>query len=120
MPLYDYECSNCGHTIEDVLQGVDDKPLKRCPECGKHKLYKVVTGGIYSSVKEVNTIGSLADENYRKNKSKINEEYAKKKEIEEKNAPERPWYHKYGTATNKEISKMNESQKLRYIMEGKK
>lgn len=33
MPLYEYECSDCGHRTE-VIQRVSDPPLAECPECG--------------------------------------------------------------------------------------
>lgn len=32
MPLYEYECTRCGHRFE-LLQKVSDEPRKRCPEC---------------------------------------------------------------------------------------
>lgn len=33
MPLYDYECRNCGHRVE-VLHGVNDSGPTACEECG--------------------------------------------------------------------------------------
>src|SRR5262247_2787453 len=33
MPIYEYECSKCGKTIE-VLQKMTDKPLKKHQGCG--------------------------------------------------------------------------------------
>jgi predicted nucleic acid-binding Zn ribbon protein len=102
--------------MEDVFQKFDDKPLKKCPECGKHKLYRVLTGGIHGYVAGSETIGSLADKNTKKYKSQISEAEAKKKE--ENPEPEKPWYH--GDATAKEINKMTERQKVKYIMEGEK
>jgi putative FmdB family regulatory protein len=33
MPLYDYECRNCGHRTE-VLHGVNDPGPQACEECG--------------------------------------------------------------------------------------
>ena len=38
MPIYEYECQKCGHHLEK-MQGMNDKPLTRCPEC-KGKLEK--------------------------------------------------------------------------------
>lgn len=32
MPIYEYRCRSCGQTIE-VIQKVDDKPLRKCAEC---------------------------------------------------------------------------------------
>src|SRR5262249_23479206 len=38
MPIYEYRCGTCGHE-EDHLQKVSEKPLTKCPACGK-KTYK--------------------------------------------------------------------------------
>ena len=117
MPTYIYECSACEHSFEEWQKMTDD-PLKKCPECGKKKLFKVLTGGLYGFVSGSETIGGLADKNARENKNKIAEAEAKKRE----SIPEAPkaWYDKYGTATPKEINKMTPQQKTRYIMEGRK
>ena len=32
MPLYEYECDNCGHRFE-VIQKFSDEPLTACPKC---------------------------------------------------------------------------------------
>lgn len=34
MPTYEYECKHCGHRFEE-FQSINDKPLSRCPKCGK-------------------------------------------------------------------------------------
>jgi putative FmdB family regulatory protein len=41
MPLYSYECSNCGVQF-DKLQKFSDKPIKRCPECNKNTAKRVI------------------------------------------------------------------------------
>lgn len=33
MPLYEYECKNCG--IFEVRQNISDESLKKCPTCSK-------------------------------------------------------------------------------------
>ena len=38
MPIYEYRCNECGHQ-EEHLQKVSEKPLTKCPACGK-KAYK--------------------------------------------------------------------------------
>ena len=40
MPVYTYRCHNCGVQF-DRRQAFNDKPLTRCPECGKEALRKV-------------------------------------------------------------------------------
>jgi putative FmdB family regulatory protein len=42
MPIYEYQCQACGHQLE-VLQKVSDAPLKKCPECGKPRLQKLMS-----------------------------------------------------------------------------
>ena len=41
MPIYEYECTNCGN-IEEALQKFSDKPLKKCRHC-TGKLHKLVS-----------------------------------------------------------------------------
>ena len=42
MPIYEYQCSKCGFQTE-VLQKISDAPLKKCPECGKSAMQKMVS-----------------------------------------------------------------------------
>lgn len=42
MPIYDYQCSACGHEIE-VMQKISDAALTTCPDCGAEALSKCVT-----------------------------------------------------------------------------
>lgn len=42
MPIYEYHCTNCNHKFEEI-QGFNDEPLKKCPECGKLKLEKLIS-----------------------------------------------------------------------------
>ena len=39
MPIYEYKCAPCGHQ-EEHLQKVSEKPLAKCPSCGKKKYEK--------------------------------------------------------------------------------
>jgi putative FmdB family regulatory protein len=39
MPIYEYKCAACGHQ-EEHLQKVSEKPLAKCPACGKKKYRK--------------------------------------------------------------------------------
>jgi len=42
MPIYEYQCANCGHQLEK-LQKISDDPLTTCPECGRETLNKLVS-----------------------------------------------------------------------------
>src|SRR5689334_4014305 len=46
MPFYEYECANCGHR-EEALQSITDKPLKKCPNCGKNGLKKLMSAPVF-------------------------------------------------------------------------
>jgi len=44
VPTYEYECEACGHTME-AFQSITDKPLRKCPECKKLKLRRLISAG---------------------------------------------------------------------------
>ena len=44
MPTYDYVCDACEHTFE-LFQSIKAEPLKKCPECGKNKLRRLIGPG---------------------------------------------------------------------------
>lgn len=44
MPTYEYQCDACEHNF-DEFQSINDKPLKKCPKCGKSKLRRVFGTG---------------------------------------------------------------------------
>ena len=46
MPFYEYECPHCGHRAE-VLQKITDKPLRKCPNCGKSGLKKLMSAPVF-------------------------------------------------------------------------
>ncbi len=41
MPIYEYECTQCGE-VEEVFQKFSDKPLKKCRHCSG-KLHKLIS-----------------------------------------------------------------------------
>jgi putative FmdB family regulatory protein len=42
MPIYEYACKNCDHTL-DALQKMDEEPLVFCPSCGEAGLRKLIS-----------------------------------------------------------------------------
>ena len=46
MPIYEYRCASCDHTLE-ALQRMSDDPLKVCPSCGKETLSKMVSAASF-------------------------------------------------------------------------
>lgn len=41
MPIYEYQCTNCGYDFE-IAQKITDKPLRKCEKCGG-KLQKIIS-----------------------------------------------------------------------------
>ena len=44
MPTYDYVCEACEHAFE-LFQSIKDEPKRKCPECGKLKLRRLIGPG---------------------------------------------------------------------------
>ncbi len=42
MPIYEYQCSACGHRLESI-QKMSDQPLVACPVCHQSALQKLVS-----------------------------------------------------------------------------
>ncbi len=111
--LYDYQCASCQYFMIDVYQSIHDAPLDTCPNCDSKSLERIISGGLGAFVKDVKTIGQLADHNWKKLGSyeKSDRVHQDKRVIEEK-----PQF--YGNASKSQISKMTEAQKQKYIITG--
>jgi len=46
MPFYEYQCASCGHHREE-LQKVSDRPLRKCPHCGRNTLKRLVSAPVF-------------------------------------------------------------------------
>jgi putative FmdB family regulatory protein len=46
MPFYEYQCKSCGHALE-AMQKVNDSPLRKCPECGKSTLQRLMSAPVF-------------------------------------------------------------------------
>ncbi|MBN1911602.1 MAG: zinc ribbon domain-containing protein [Pirellulales bacterium] len=44
MPTYDYVCDACNHSFE-IFHSITEEPRKKCPECGKMKLRRLIGPG---------------------------------------------------------------------------
>ena len=44
MPTYEYKCDACGHEFER-FQSITAEPIRRCPECGKAKVRRLIGTG---------------------------------------------------------------------------
>jgi putative FmdB family regulatory protein len=46
MPIYEYQCGACGHTLE-TLQKISEPPLTTCPACGADTLKKLISASAF-------------------------------------------------------------------------
>jgi putative FmdB family regulatory protein len=46
MPFYEYQCAACAHHHEE-LQKVTDRPLRKCPACGRSSLKRLVSAPVF-------------------------------------------------------------------------
>jgi putative FmdB family regulatory protein len=44
MPTYEYKCEACGHAFEK-FQSIKAAPIRKCPNCGKLKVKKLISKG---------------------------------------------------------------------------
>ena len=44
MPTYAYACGQCNHTF-DAFQSIKANPLRKCPQCGKTALKRLIGTG---------------------------------------------------------------------------
>jgi putative FmdB family regulatory protein len=116
MPTYDYLCESCSHEINDLYQSFSEDSLIKCPSCGQDSLRRVIYGGLGTFVKDVKTIGQLADKNWksmgRYKKSEI--EQQRKDAAKSQESP----LSSLGKASRTEINKMTQEQKHKYIITG--
>lgn len=81
MPTYEYECGACGHRFEKY-QSMTEKAVKKCPECGKIRVHRVISGGAGVLFKG----SGFHQTDYRSKDYKD----AAKKDVEKKKAPSAP------------------------------
>ena len=46
MPIYEYQCLACQHTLE-ALQKISDEPLVTCPQCQEPQLKKKISAAAF-------------------------------------------------------------------------
>lgn len=116
MPKYDYYCESCGHEIIDIYQSFSEDSLIKCPSCGQDSLSRVIYGGLGTFVKDVKTIGQLADKNWQ-NMGRYKKSEIEQKKIDQAKTNESP-LDSFGKASRTQINKMTPEQKRKYIITG--
>jgi putative FmdB family regulatory protein len=46
MPIYEYQCTGCGHDFE-VLQGINETPELSCDNCGGVEIERLLSPGAF-------------------------------------------------------------------------
>ena len=50
MPIYEYQCLECGQKFERLVRFADSSPKVECPKCGGRKVEKLLSAfGVQSS-----------------------------------------------------------------------
>jgi len=118
IPIYSYECDSCKVNFERHQQ-FKDSPLKRCPECKRHKLRRLLNIPHINIIKEITTLGQHVDRKTRKmgkyELDKIEREDKLSRRIEQEEA--RPWWRK--GPMNKQLTTLNNDQKRNYVLDNK-
>ena len=87
MPTYEYECSNCGYKF-DKFQSMSEPTLKKCPECGKNKLKRLIGAGAGIIFKGPGFYATDYRKSEKKDAKKQNEKSSCSKcEVSSKNCP---------------------------------
>ena len=116
-----YICDNCDHHMV-VKQKMNDPLKKKCPECGKMKLYQDLSGQHTFVYQDCKTLGHQAERNNsRMGKYELQEKRNKDGAVEKARAEKRKsWYNPEGQDLKKQLSDINTVEKKhQYIMEGK-
>jgi len=65
MPVYHYKCSNCEFD-DEVYHSIKEPIRTICELCKKETLSVVIDGAFYGAVREIKTLGQLAEHNSKK------------------------------------------------------
>jgi putative FmdB family regulatory protein len=80
MPTYDYICENCGLKFEE-FQSITAKPLRKCPQCGKRRLKRLIGSGSAVLFKGAGFYETdYRSENYKSGEKNAKEKTEKKKD----------------------------------------
>lgn len=130
MPEYQYKCNKCEEIFE-TFQKITEKPLKKCPQCGKLglcRVIQVVHGHVCKSAYEMKTVHDLArlntDRLTKGEKEAKDHEYIESSKLAKQNIAkqnmEKPWYHNNSEPKDltRRLAKATPKQKQKYIKDG--
>lgn len=130
MPIYHYLCKSCNHDFE-ISHGIKQKPLRKCPACGRLKLERVLYacyGRVARSADQMGNVGDLAKFNTDKltkgEKESKDHEYAEGSKLAKyklkKQTLDRPWYHSSNDQKDisQKLARATPKQKQKYTKDG--
>lgn len=81
MPTYEFKCNSCNEKFDayQSFKEYDDNKQESCVICGSSS-HRLITTPMHCHVKDIKTIGQLAEINTKRDWNKIQEEDAKKEE----------------------------------------
>lgn len=91
MPTYEYECDSCNYSFE-AFHSMSSKPLKKCPQCQKNTLQKLISGGAAVIIKGTQTPCFDRTETLEKKKAKREKIARQKKEAKAAEKKKPPWW----------------------------
>jgi len=104
MPIYEYACTDCGHKLE-VMQKMNDLPLKECPACNQNTLKKLISAAAFHLK---GTGWYETDFKGKKKTAETTEKTAKEKTAKEKTGQEKTGKEK--TETSSSVQSTSKSQ----------
>jgi putative FmdB family regulatory protein len=107
MPTYEYECDFCDFLFEK-FHSISAKPLRRCPQCKKNTLVRLISGGGAVIVRGTNTpcrggrkLEEIQEQKHER-KNKIKKQKQRAKEMMKKNPP---WWRPNRDEVNMDVLK---------------
>ena len=63
MPIYEYECENCGHTFERLYMSPEERPAEiTCPECQSSEVHQVFSPPTVHSGEATDVVEETAEQ----------------------------------------------------------
>ncbi len=63
MPIYEYECENCGHRFERLYMSPEDRPTEiACPECDSSNVHQIFSPPTVHSGEATDVVEETAEQ----------------------------------------------------------
>ncbi len=109
MPIYEYACKKCQHTL-DALQKMNDEPLLECPECGEPQLRRLISAPRFR-LKGAGWYETDFKKDNQRNVHKSDDDAPKKDKVESKSETKSESKSEGASSGSSEKSEKKESKK---------